>query len=265
MGPIDISHRAHASSTPYAGSLANAPRVNDQRVNDPRANGFDHPLPANVNPTERLLSKVGGTALLLAGLKRGRLTGTLLSLAGSALIFRGMTGHCHLYDALGIDTREHNPATAIPAGAGVKLEREVIIHRDARDLYSFWRNLENLPRVMRHLERVEVIDQKRSRWIAKGPLGHEVQWDAEIINEREPELIAWRSLAGSEMDTAGSIHFHPLEETHGTRVTISLRYNPPGGKLGATVASWLGSGFEEQLDRDLAEFKRAMEGASATH
>ena len=254
MGPIDISRRSQASATPYAGSL----------TNDSRTNGFDHSLSANVNPTERLLSKVGGTALLLVGLKTGRLTGTLLSLAGSALIFRGMTGHCHLYDTLGIDTREHNPATAIPAGAGVKLEREVIVHRDARDLYSFWRNLENLPRVMRHLERVEVIDQKRSHWVAKGPLGSEIQWDAEIINEREPELIAWRSLTGSTMDTAGSVHFHRLEEEHGTRVTISLKYNPPGGKLGATVASWLGSGFEEQLDRDLAEFKRTMEDVSAT-
>jgi uncharacterized membrane protein len=212
--------------------------------------------PQNVGETERLISAVGGSVLLLAGIARGKL---LLSLFGGALIYRGWKGHCYCFEALGIDTAEHPQATAVPAQQGVKVEKSIAVNRSADELYSFWRSLENLPRVMRHLERVEVLDGNRSRWVAKGPLGKSLQWEAEIINEREPELIAWRSLPNSEVETAGSVHFQPLGHDRGTAVVVSLKYNPPSGKIGATIASLLGNGLEQELDEDLRQFKSTME------
>ena len=112
---------------------------------------------------------------------------------------------------------------------------------------------------MRHLWHVEAQDGGRSQWIAKGPLGTTVQWQAEILNEREPELIAWRSLPGGDVETAGSIHFKPLTDDRGTALTISMKYNPPAGKSGATLASLLGSGLQQELDEDLRQFKTALE------
>ena len=86
-----------------------------------------------------------------------------------------------------------------------------------------------------------------------------VEWDAEIFNERDKELIAWRSLPGGDIETAGSVHFQPLGEGRGTAVNVSMKYNPPGGKLGDAVASLLGSGLARQIKDDLHRFKSIME------
>ena len=172
---------------------------------------------------------------------------------------RGITGHCHGYEALGIDTAKHSPAAAMSASQGVKIEKEIIVHRSPEDLYAFWRDVENLPHVMQHLHQVDAIDSQRSRWVAKGPLGTIVEWEAETINEREGELIAWRSLPGGDIDTAGSVRFKSLGHDRGTLVSISLKYNPPAGKVGATIASLLGSGLQQELDRDMRGFKSYME------
>jgi len=216
-------------------------------------------MPRNVSQPERMASAVGGAALVLAGLSRGKLSGLLLSLCGSALVYRGWTGHCQMYQALGVDTSHHNSATSIPAQQGVSVHQSLTINRPADELFAFWRELTNLPRVIRHLKSVEVIDDVRSRWTASGPMGVTVQWEAEIFNERKPEMIAWRSLPGSQMDTAGSIHFKPLGHDRGTAMVVSLKYNPPAGKVGASIASLLGSGVEQELDEDLRRFKSLME------
>jgi uncharacterized membrane protein len=190
---------------------------------------------------------------------RGKLSGLFLTAMGGGLLYRGMTGRCQCYQAFGINTASRHDATAVPAQQGDKVEQSVTIRRPPHELYRFWRNLENLPRVMQHLKQVETIDNKRSHWIAQGPLGRDVEWDAEIINERENELIAWRSLPDAEMQTAGSVHFQPARQEGATELIVSLKYNPPGGNVGATVASWLGAGMERKLAEDLQNFKHAIE------
>ncbi|MBW3598867.1 MAG: DUF2892 domain-containing protein, partial [Planctomycetes bacterium] len=203
-------------------------------------------------------SITAGSLLVLAGLVRGKLSGLTMGLIGTSLLQRGVTGHCYCYEAFGIDTAEHNPATAVPAREGVKVEKTLTINCPAEKLYSFWREVENLPRVMRHLKSVESIDRERSHWVADGPLGIEVQWDAEVFQQRENELIAWRSLPGGDIETAGSVHFRPLGD-RGTALVVSMKYNPPGGKAGANVASLLGSGLEDEMEDDLRRFKSFME------
>ena len=111
---------------------------------------------------------------------------------------------------------------------------------------------------MRNLESVKV-DGDRSHWVARGPLGHSVEWDAEIVNRRENELIAWRSLEGSQVDTAGSVHFVPLGGDRGTEVRVVLKYDPPGGRIGSAVAWLFGASPERQIREDLRRFKQVME------
>ncbi|MCI0463970.1 MAG: DUF2892 domain-containing protein [Gemmataceae bacterium] len=215
----------------------------------------------NVGDLERWASVLGGGALVVYGLSRRSLTGIGLATLGGALLQRGATGHCNVYAALGLTTTEPTrpPATSVLAQQGVKVEKRFTINRPAAELYQFWRNFENLPRFMNHLESVKTLSDTRSHWAARGPLGTQVEWDAEIINERPNELIAWRSLTGAEVDTAGSVHFLEAPGRRGTEVRVILKYDPPGGKLGALVAKLFGEAPEQQIQEDLRRFKQVME------
>ncbi|HEX5709534.1 MAG TPA: SRPBCC family protein [Pyrinomonadaceae bacterium] len=221
----------------------------------------------NVGQTERWASAVGGGALALYGLTRGSMGGIALALIGGSLLYRGVTGHCNVYQAMGYNTAEgeHNDVASVKGGHGVKVEKSVTVGRSPEELYRFWRNFENLPRFMNHLEQVRITGEKTSHWVAKGPAGSSVEWDAEVYNEKENEMIAWRSLEGSDVDNAGSVHFEPATGGRGTIVRVVLKYDPPAGKLGAIVARLFGESPEVQIDEDLRRFKQVMEtGESAT-
>jgi len=218
---------------------------------------------ANVGQVERWASALGGGALALYGLTRGSLGGIALALVGAALVQRGVTGHCNLYEAMNINTAgdaslRNSDNVSVPAERGTKVEKSVTINRPAGELYSFWRNFENLPRFMNHLESVRITGGNRSHWVAKGPAGTTVEWDAEVYNEKEGELIAWRTLEGSEVASAGSVHFESAPGG-GTLVRVSLKYDPPAGKLGALVARLFGENPDQQIEEDLNRFKQLME------
>jgi uncharacterized membrane protein len=164
-----------------------------------------------------------------------------------------------MYHVLGMNTAEHNSSVGVPAQQGAKIEKTVFINATPEQLYTFWRRLDNLPLFMHHLEKVTCLDNRRSRWVAKAPFGKTVEWEAEIHNERPNELIAWRSIPGSEVDTAGSVHFTPLANGRGTEVWVSLKYNPPGGKLGIIAAKLLGESPEHQISEDLCRLKQVIE------
>lgn len=141
---------------------------------------------------------------------------------------------------------------------GIRVEKSVIINRDRKELYRFWRNFENLPNIMNHLEYVKVISPARSHWVAKAPAGTTVEWDAEVTHDQENELIAWSSLEGSEIPNAGTVRFLHFAEGQ-TEVRVSLEYDPPGGRLGDWIAGLLRENPEQQITEDLARFKRMME------
>ena len=220
------------------------------------------PRSVNVGRAERLASLAAGGALVAYGLSRGKPAGLLLAALGGALAYRGWTGHCHAYQALGMNSAERPAQTAIPSGQGIKLEESITIGRPVAELYRFWRKLDNLPLVMRHVVSVEEVGPKRSRWKADG-LSGEVQWEAEIIEERENELVSWRSLDGSMIDTAGSVHFRPAPGDRGTELRVVLSYNPPAGRVGHTLAWLAGRDPASQVREDLRNFKRRMEIGTA--
>ncbi|MEX2543311.1 MAG: SRPBCC family protein [Trueperaceae bacterium] len=145
---------------------------------------------------------------------------------------------------------------------GVQVREQVTINRSVSDLYRFWRNVENLPRVMGYLEDVNKSSDRRSHWVAKGPAGQRVEWDAEITDARENELVAWRSLEGSEVPNEGSVRFSRSPDGSGTVVDVALTYHPPGGKAGAAVAKLFGREPAQEIRRDLERFKQRVESGN---
>jgi len=217
------------------------------------------PFDVNVGRTERWVSGVAGALLLGYGLRRRRYRAVLAPL-GVGLIGRAVSGRSLVNRALGRNTAVEtriSPVASLERGEGTRVDRTTIIARSAPDLYQFWRRLDNLPRFMDNLESVTLVDARRSHWVAKGPLGARVEWDAEVHNEIPNELIAWRSLPGSEVDQAGSVHFTPIAE--GTEVRVVLRYAAPAGKLGDAVARVLGDDPSQQIADDLRRLKQVME------
>jgi len=215
----------------------------------------------NVGNTERLVSIGVGALLVAHGLSRRGISGLVTAGAGAALLYRSYSGHCSLYEKLGITS-----ATAAPPekyfDEGIHVEVSTTINRSPAELYTFWRQLDNLPKFMNHLESVTVIDDTRSHWVAKAPAGLTVQWDAEIINDVPEQTIAWRSLAGASVDNAGSVRF--VDAGNGaTEVRVVLDYIPPAGTVGKYVARLFGEEPQQQITDDLGRLKQLMESGEA--
>jgi uncharacterized membrane protein len=208
----------------------------------------------NVGTIERWGSVIGGTALTALGLKRRSLGGVALAFVGAGLLYRGVTGQCQLYRALGINTAQGGEMTQ-----RIKAEKAITVNKSPAELYHFWRHFENLPRFMAHLKSVQSTGPRRSHWIANAPMKMTAEWDAEITEERENALIAWRSLEGSRIPNEGSVRFHRAAGGRGTEVRVTLAYRPPIGKLGAAIAKLFGEEPGQQLAEDLRRFKSLME------
>jgi uncharacterized membrane protein len=211
--------------------------------------------------TERLISGVAGAALLLLTFRARRLRPFLFPVATGliARALKGRMGKAGPADSASRGGDRTSQVASVGRGQGIKVEESVTINRPVLEVYRFWRNFENLPRFMDHLEAVTVIDDLRSHWVAKGPAGTRVEWDAIIHNEVDDELIAWRSLPGSEVNNAGSVHFTPTPDGTGTDVRVVLSYEPPAGKVGAAVARLLGEEPSKQVADDLRRFKQVMD------
>jgi uncharacterized membrane protein len=205
----------------------------------------------NISDTERWISSVGGGALGAYGLMRRSLPGAALALAGGYLVYRGVSGYCPTYAALGVEG----------TGAGksrIHVQKTVTITKSREELYRFWRDFENLPRFMRHLESVTTSGDARSHWVVKAPMGN-VEWDAEITEERPNELIAWRSVDPTDIQHTGSVRFQDAPGGRGTEVHVTLEYRSPAGGAGATMARLFGEEPAQQVGEDLRRFKQVME------
>jgi uncharacterized membrane protein len=131
--------------------------------------------------------------------------------------------------------------------------------RPAQEVYDLWRELENLPTFMAHLDEVRTNANGRSHWRASAPFGRTVEWDAEITEDVPGQRIAWRSAGDADIDNEGHVRFEPAPGGRGTEVRVSLRYAMPGGKLGQAVARYFGEDPHQQLDDDLRRFKQVAE------
>ena len=210
-------------------------------------------LRMNVSEAERAASGGLGVALLVLGLGRcGGASRWVLAAAGAALIHRAFTGRCLVYQRLEIDTRHARRGGA--GGHGTRIERAVEIHCPADRLYRFWRKLDQLPRLLRHVESVEEINRRISHWRFRRPPGPALEWDAEIINDHEPRMIAWQSLPGATIGNSGSIWFEATARGT-TRVKVVIEFAVPGGAAALKLAELVGQSPERELEEDLVRFK----------
>lgn len=216
----------------------------------------------NVGEYERIGSVITGTVFTLYGLTRKNKLARPLAFIGGYLVQRGLSGTCAIYETFKMNTARQggNANATVHANRAIKVKRSVTINKPIAELYSFWRNFENLPQVMDHLEAVTVQDEKRSHWVAKGPAGIKVEWDAEIFREKENEIIAWKSVEGSAVPNAGTVQFTDLGEERGTEVLVELDYEPPVGVIGVAFAKLFGEEPNRQIQEDLRHFKQKMEG-----
>jgi len=209
----------------------------------------------NVGKAERIASAVGGGALIGYAITNRSKTGIALGLLGAGLLFRGATGQCEAYRSLGINTAEND---AEEVAREVHIEKSITVNSTPKELFRFWRDYENLPRFMEDLESVTELDETRSHWVANGPGGKRFECDAEIYNEKENELIAWRSLPGADITNAGSVHFEEAPG-HGAYVKVVLNYNPPGGKAAALLARLLRKEPGQLVEHNLRRLKQLVE------
>jgi uncharacterized membrane protein len=148
---------------------------------------------------------------------------------------------------------------------GIEVTQAITINRPRAEVYGFWQNFENFPRFMAHLESVQVMDTRRSHWKARAPAGVTVEWDAETVEDRPDELIAWRSLPDSAVPNSGTVRFRDAPGDRGTEVIVELKYQPPGGRLGALIAKLFGEEPSQQVKSDLRRLKQVMEVGEVVH
>jgi len=174
--------------------------------------------------------------------------------AVSAVALAGI-GAADLYAALRVTRRDGRHADGSHHRS---LRAAVTVRRPPEDVYRFWRDLENLPSFMHHLQSVtESGDQ--SHWVANAPIGQSVQWDARLTGDEPNQRIAWESLPGSLIENGGSVEFSPAPGDRGTEVRVAMSYWLPGGVLGKAAAAAFGESPEQQVNDDLRRFKQILE------
>ena len=206
---------------------------------------------AQETPTEGVWSRVAGDAL------------DLVSLGNAAMSPEAKRGRVAFATAnvLAVTALDVLCAMQLSGNGshGIHAKGSCVVNRTPEEVYSFWRNFENLPRFMRHLHSVVDLGDGRSHWKVKGPAGMEVEWDATLVADVPNEVITWRSLENSDVDHAGAVRFERAPGGRGTIVKVNIEYNPIGGVLGATVAKLFGEEPSQQLDDDLRRFKQVLE------
>lgn len=223
--------------------------------------GPDH----NVGSLERGVSVVGGSALLVRGLRRGDLRGFGSALLGGALLHRGTTGRSQVYRALGIDASDEHVGELghLPAMIGrrreIRMEAVATVDRPPDELYRFWRDPLNLPRFMKSLSSVNPLGDRRAGWALKPPVGPALHFETELTHDTVNHHIGWRSEASAVVDHIGEVWFREVGGGRGTEVRLKLDFTPPGGIVGAGFGKLFDGPMEMQLRTELKRFKQLME------
>ncbi len=206
----------------------------------------------NVGNNERRFSAAAGAALTMLALRQRSLASVPVGLAGAMLLYRGVTGRSKLYDALDMDTTED-------ASRGIEVQRSVTVERSPEEVYQFWRQLENLPRFMEQVESVTALGNGRTHWKVKVPTGMPLEWEAEIVEDRPGEVIAWRTLPDSWVEHTGRVTFRPAPGNRGTEVHVNMSYLPPGGVVGELFGRLTNVITTQQVKEDIRRLKHVLE------
>jgi uncharacterized membrane protein len=215
---------------------------------------------------ERGLSLLGASAGLLYFLRRPSLTSFAAAIAGGALLAKGLTGRPALISPpSGPQARDRSGYGPMPMRAQhhrqpLAVRQSITVERPIEEVYGFWRNLENLPKFMKHVESVRVTGDL-SHWVVKLAPAMVFEWDARISSDVENELIAWQTLPGAPVDHTGTVRFHPTGDRRGTVIEVNLAYYPPAGMVGEAIAKLEKSITDQQIKEDIRRFKQVVEAS----
>lgn len=206
-------------------------------------------LKTNVSTLERIAMITSGTYLLYKGLSQEKKSPVQIGTGGTMLL-RGLSGYCPIYDA--VDHLKNDKAS------NVNIRINSTINKPISEVYAFWRDFENLPKFMNHLDSVEPLSYTTSKWTAKGPAGiGKISWIAEIVKDEKERMISWNSLPDSSIKNAGKVVFRPSGE--GTEIIVTISYHAPLGIAGEGAAKLLNPYFEKMVKDDLLNFKTYLE------
>ncbi|MRG44582.1 DUF2892 domain-containing protein [Chitinophaga sp. SYP-B3965] len=225
-------------------------------INHPRPESFyDSSTVINVSKTGRMISSAAGASLLYlacANFSKSPLKSLGRMLAGGYLLYRGISGNCPVSAMVEDNLRPHH-------ARAVNIRTKFNVNRPRNEVYAYWRQLDHLPAFMAHLYDVEVIDERHSHWTVKLVGGFALEWDAEIVEDEENEVLAWRSTEGADISNAGKIIFRDAPDG-GTELHVTISYRPPAGYVGAGLARLLNPAFASMVKNDVRNFKNYVEG-----
>ncbi len=207
----------------------------------------------NIHPLERRASTIAGGVFLLRSLIRSSLTDTALA---AALLYRGVTGHSYLYQALGVSTAGQGAQSQDDAP---EVERSITIEKPLGELYRFWRDPQNLSQIMGSFADVTPAGDNRMHWRLHGPLGQNMEWDTQIVEDRASELLSLKSVDGAQLPNEITMRFRPAPADWGTVATLNFRFEPPAGALGNSAAKLLGAVPRVLAEKALRRFKSLVE------
>lgn len=226
----------------------------------PDRTGIDARMPEAGAPERWVLAGTAAVLIAAAAYRRGWI-GTGLAAAGGALAACAAGGHS--IAARGAQLAAAGPGWIGGLGAAasgpVRVEQSITILKPRTEVYNFWRDLRNLPRFMEAVERVDVRDTSRSHWVAKGPGGARVEWDAEITRDEPPESISWQSAGTPDIPNSGTVRFAEAPGRRGTELHVVLTYEAPGGRAGRLLAGLFGRAPEQQLRDSLRRLRQILE------
>lgn len=206
-------------------------------------------LKTNVSALERILMVTSGAYLLYNGLS-GKNKSITKTGAGGAMLLRGISGYCPVYDAAGHLMNDKS--------SNVNIRFTTVINKPVSEVFAFWRNLENLPKFMNHLDNIKTIDATISEWTAKGPAGiGKISWKARIVKDRKDKLLSWNSLEESSIRNAGKVKFK--DKGNSTELDITISYHAPLGIAGESAAKLLNPYFEKLVKEDIGNLKNYLE------
>jgi uncharacterized membrane protein len=214
----------------------------------------------NVGEVERWASAIGGGLLVLHGLRRGTFGGLALAMLGGALVYRGVSGHCQAYCALNLDTSgKHRADAEEHVHKGVLVKHTATINRTPMEVYDFVKDPANHHRYMEHVESVRADEDGTFHWAIEGPFGSTWRFRSRHINEEPGHLVAWKTLPGGDIDSAGAIRLVPAWDGRGTDVTMEINFEPPAGAVGMAIAKILGHDPDAQVRENLRRLKNLLE------
>ncbi|WP_440764062.1 SRPBCC family protein [Natronorubrum sp. DTA7] len=225
---------------------------------EPEWESSDRSLRTNVGRFERAVSAVVGGALVWRGLRRRSLATTL---AGGGLVFRGISGHSRLYRRLGVDTTDHERLGGDSTTDRPTITRSVTVGKPADELEAFWRDPEELSRIVGEFADVSSTmgDGDHHHWQVSLPAGRQLEWQTRLVEEASGERLRWETLGGAPISYEATIRFQPAPNDHGTEVTLEIRYDPPGGSLSDGAMQRLGIVPESLAGTVLDRFKSLAE------